>query len=355
MTSANTKGRRHARVLRNSSAVSGSRLRVNAGAARLRPSTIQTMQGEKMVEFKLCSYGANAARGRAGVLIGKDVHDAEKLTGNKAWVSTLAILEDWAKAERAIKTAAAKAGKKSIVRAPKLLAPILYPGSYFCAAANYRDHSEAMAKKQGRLPEPDPRTLGIKPYHFVKSGKQATVGPTENLPLPHYCEKFDWEIELGAVIGKKCSRVSVEDALKYVAGYTVCNDVSVRDGAYMQRPNVPPSSPFSADFVGIKGFDKSAVTGPYITPAKQIGDAANLGMKSWVDDELMQDSSSSKMIFSTAEQIAYLSQRITLLPGDVVMTGTPAGTGAERGRFLKKGETIRMWIEKIGEVKNKVV
>lgn len=311
-----------------------------------------------MTAYKLLSYGATPQQGRAGILIGDDIHDAEKLTGNAAYRSTLAILEDWPNAEAAITAAVAKAGAGSKVGAVgslHVLAPILFPGSYFCAAANYKDHSEAMAKKSGRPPEPDPRTLGIKPFHFVKSGKQATVGPTENLPMPHYCEKFDWEIELGAVIGRACSRVSVADALNYVAGYTVCNDVSVRDGSYMMRPNVRENSPFNSDFIGIKGFDKSAVMGPYITPASQIGDAANLGMKTWIADELMQDSNSSKMIFSAAEQIAYLSERITLLPGDVVMTGTPAGTGAERGRFLKKGETIRMWIEKIGEVKNTVV
>ena len=311
-----------------------------------------------MTEFKLMSYGANNASGRAGILVGEDVHDAAALTGNAAYGSTLGILEDWSAAEPVIAAAVAKAGAASKIGPVKdvhVLAPILFPGTYFCAAANYKDHSEAMAKKSGRPPEPDPRTLGIKPFHFVKSGKQATVGPTEALPFPHYCENLDWEIELGAVIGKACSRVSVADALRYVAGYTVCNDVSVRDRSYMMRPNVPPTSPFNSDFIGIKGFDKSAVMGPYITPASQIGDAANLGMKTWINEELMQDSNSGKMIFSTAEQIAYLSERITLLPGDVVMTGTPAGTGAEQGRFLKKGETVRMWIEKIGEVRNTVV
>ncbi len=314
--------------------------------------------GSSVTDFKLLSYGATNRQGRAGVLVGDDVHDAEKLTGNAAYVSTLGIIEDWAAAEGAIEAAAAKAGASSKVGTPAslhILAPLLYPGSYFCAAANYKDHSEAMAKKQGRPPEPDPRTLGIKPFHFVKSGKQATVGPTEDLPMPHYCRNFDWEIELGAVIGKACSRVSAADALTYVAGYTVCNDVSVRDRPYMMRENVPPTSPFNADFIGIKGFDKSAVMGPCITPASQIGDAANLGMKTWIDDWLTQDSNSGKMIFNTAEQIAWLSERITLLPGDVVMTGTPSGTGAEQGRFLKKGETVRMWIEKIGEVRNKVV
>jgi 2-keto-4-pentenoate hydratase/2-oxohepta-3-ene-1,7-dioic acid hydratase in catechol pathway len=146
----------------------------------------------------------------------------------------------------------------------------------------------------------------------------------------------------------------VGEALDYVAGYTVCNDLSVRDKVYTSRPNVPPASPFSGDFLSFKGFDKSAIIGPWITPASQVGDPTNLKMKLWVNDDLMQDSDSSKMIYSAADQISYLSERITLLPGDVVMTGTPAGTGAEQDRFLKVGDTIRMWIENIGELKNKI-
>ncbi len=311
-----------------------------------------------MTDYKILSYGASPREGLAGVLIDGEIHDAEKLTGDAAYRSTLGILDDWSNAANALGAAAAKPASASRVGPADtvpLLAPILFPGSYFCAAANYRDHAEAMAKKFGLPPEPDPRTQGIKPFHFVKSGKQATVGPKEDFEAPHYGEKLDWEIELAAVIGRPCKRVSVAAALEYVAGYTVSNDVSIRDGAYMKRPNVPETSPFNTDFIGIKGFDKSVVLGPWITPAAQIGDPANLAMKLWIGDELMQDSNSSKMIFSAAEQIAYLSERITLLPGDVVMTGTPAGTGAERGRFLKKGETIRMWIENIGETRNTVL
>jgi 2-keto-4-pentenoate hydratase/2-oxohepta-3-ene-1,7-dioic acid hydratase in catechol pathway len=236
-----------------------------------------------------------------------------------------------------------------------LLAPILFPGTYFCAAANYRDHSIAMAKREGRPVPPDPRTLDIKPYHFFKSGKQATVGPSEDITKPTHITNFDWELELGAVIGHPCRGVSVEEALNYVAGYTVCNDLSARDPVYTHRPNIPPGSPFSGDFLSFKGFDKSAIMGPWITPAAQVGNPAKLNMKLWVNDELMQDSDTSQMVFSAAEQISYLSQRITLLPGDVVMTGTPAGTGTEREQYLKAGDSIRMWIENIGEIRNKIV
>ena len=312
-----------------------------------------------MNSYKILSYGSAPNDGRAGILVADEVYDAARLTGNPAYTSTLRILEDWRQASESLGTAAASVNRDarvgSLASIP-LLAPILFPGTYFCAAANYRDHHEAMAKKFGHPAEPaNPHELGIKPFHFTKSGKQATVGPGEPIAMPDYCEKFDWELELAAIIGKPCRRVRPADALDHVAGYCVGNDLSVRDGAYMKRANVRPDSPFNTDFIGIKGFDQSAILGPWITPSYQVGDPANLAMKLWVDDELKQDSNTSRMIFSIAEQIAYLSERITLLPGDVILTGTPAGTGAESGRFLKRGQTIRMWIETLGETSNNVI
>jgi 2-keto-4-pentenoate hydratase/2-oxohepta-3-ene-1,7-dioic acid hydratase in catechol pathway len=311
-----------------------------------------------MNSYKLLSYGLAPNVGRSGILIGDEVFDAARLTNNPAYASTLGILEDWDEASKHLETAITSPGKDAHLgrlASISLLAPILFPGTYFCAAANYRDHHEAMAKKFGHTAEPaNPHEHGIKPFHFTKSGKQATVGPGEQIAMPHYCEKFDWELELAAVIGRACRRVASSDALDYVAGYCVGNDLSVRDGAYMKRANVRPDSPFNTDFIGIKGFDQSAVLGPWITPSDQVGDPANLAMKLWIDDELKQDSNSSQMIFSIPEQISYLSERITLLPGDVILTGTPAGTGAESGRFLQRGQTIRMWIENIGETSNRV-
>jgi 2-keto-4-pentenoate hydratase/2-oxohepta-3-ene-1,7-dioic acid hydratase in catechol pathway len=309
--------------------------------------------------YKLLTYKDGDGRPRAGLLVDEDIIDVAKSLGDERYATTLSTLEDWSNvAERLLELAAlpARATVVGALGSTTLLAPVHYPGTYFCAASNYRDHHEAMAKKSGRAADPaNPHELGIKPFHFTKSGKQATVGPGEPITKPHFCEKFDWEIELAAVIGKPCKRVGVDAALDYVAGYCVGNDLSVRDGVYMKRPNVRPDSPFNSDFLAIKAFDQSAILGPWMTPAGQIGDPANLGMKLWVDDDIKQDSNSSNMIFSIAEQIAYLSERITLLPGDVILTGTPAGTGAESGTFLERGQTIRMWIENIGETKNTIV
>jgi 2-keto-4-pentenoate hydratase/2-oxohepta-3-ene-1,7-dioic acid hydratase in catechol pathway len=120
----------------------------------------------------------------------------------------------------------------------------------------------------------------------------------------------------------------------------------------MKRAKNPPSSPFHYDWLSQKCFDGACPLGPWIVPASDIADPQKLALKLWINDELMQDSHTSRMIFDTAEQIAMLSSRVTLNPGDLILTGTPAGVGAGRGRFLKAGETVKLWIEGIGELSN---
>lgn len=311
-----------------------------------------------MINFKLLTHDESGVP-VAGVLVGEKVFGAVDLlqdTGIDA-SSVLALLEDWPRAERALlKAVEALDTKKSCpVSEIKFLAPVLFPGAIYCAAANYRDHMRAMAVRLNQADEPDPHELNIKPFHFVVPGRSCTAGPVDPIRMPKHGENIDWEIELVAVIGKPARNVSIEDALDYVAAYTVGNDVSVRDMRYLKIPNVSQESLFRVDFIGGKGFDKSCVMGPWLVPARFIEDPQKLKLKTWVNDELMQDSSTSEMVFNTAEQISYLSQRVTLLPGDVVMTGTPAGTGMERDRFLRAGETIRMYIEDVGEITQKVI
>ena len=159
---------------------------------------------------------------------------------------------------------------------------------------------------------------------------------------------MDWEIELTAVIGKAAKDVPVEKALQHVAGYTIANDLSARD--VMKRDKNPAASPFHYDWLSQKCFDGACPLGPWIVPAGDIPDPQNLALRLWVNGTLMQDSHTSKMIFSTAEQIAMLSSRVTLYPGDLVLTGTPAGVGTPRRLFLKPGDTVRLWIEGIGEM-----
>jgi 2-keto-4-pentenoate hydratase/2-oxohepta-3-ene-1,7-dioic acid hydratase in catechol pathway len=144
--------------------------------------------------------------------------------------------------------------------------------------------------------------------------------------------------------------VPLDKALDYVAGYTIANDLSARDAHV--RQGIPVGSPFRNDWLAHKSFDQSCPCGPWIIPAEDIGDAQKLKIQLYVNNELMQDSNTSQMIFNIAEQISHLSEKLTLHPGDLVLTGTPAGVGTPRNRFLQPGETVRCHIEKIGDLEN---
>jgi 2-keto-4-pentenoate hydratase/2-oxohepta-3-ene-1,7-dioic acid hydratase in catechol pathway len=306
------------------------------------------------MSFKLLSYGDGGTSTRAGLLVCDEVYDVARLLDCPGYAQVSSILANWRVVGEQLGLAAEAPPEHCYVgsvSSVKLAAPLEPVGAIFCAAANFKDHMLAMAQKLGQPPEPDPRELDVKPYHFLKPTRQTMVGPDAVVQLPVYAQRIDWEAELVAVIGTVARNVPVARALDHVAGYTVGNDLSVRDRAFMKRPNVPEASLFKTDFIGMKGFDQSCPIGPWIVPAAAIGEPQRLAIKLWLDDELMQDSSTANMVFSVAEQIAYLSERVTLLPGDIIMTGTPAGTGAEQDRFLRAGQTLRAWVEHIGELR----
>jgi 2-keto-4-pentenoate hydratase/2-oxohepta-3-ene-1,7-dioic acid hydratase in catechol pathway len=288
------------------------------------------------------------------VLVADTVYDAAKVTGVADHASVLGMLEDWGRARRLLAQAAKRleAGRGRAKGIPltrvKLLAPVFYPGNIYCAGANYTDHMAEMARAQGQAPGPNMKELGEKPWHFVKSSRSAVVGPGAKVKLPVYSQMVDWEVELAAVIGRAARDVSVEKALDCVAGYTIADDLSARD--VMRRDKNPATSPFHYDWLSQKCFDGACPLGPWIVPASDIPDPQNLALKLWVNDKVMQDSHTGKMIFSTAEQIAMLSSRVTLYPGDLILTGTPAGVGMPRRTFLKAGDTVKLWIEGIGDL-----
>ena len=286
---------------------------------------------------------------KAGLLVGDQIHPLPK-----KYPSVLAALQDWPKASRELAAAAKKlAGRKGLaLKKAKLAAPILYPGTLYCAGANYTDHVAEMERAQGRAPGPTMKDLGEKPWHFVKSSASSIVGPGAAVKLPAYSNAVDWEVELVAVIGRKAKDVPVERALGCVAGWTIANDLSARDA--MKRAKNPPGSPFHYDWVSQKCFDGACPLGPWIVPASELREPHNLGLKLWVNGELMQDSNTGRMIFDTAEQIAMLSSRVTLQPGDLVLTGTPAGVGMGRGRFLKAGDRLKLWVENVGELEHSI-
>jgi 2-keto-4-pentenoate hydratase/2-oxohepta-3-ene-1,7-dioic acid hydratase in catechol pathway len=311
-----------------------------------------------MSAYKLLTYQVDG-RPRAGILVADRVYDAHEVTGTAGYASVLGILDDWARAEPALREIARSIGSGS--RAPggialtqaRLLAPVLYPGEIFCAGGNYTDHMAEMAAAMGRTAGPSMKDLGEMPWHFLKSGRSSIVGPDAQVALPAYSTMVDWEIELAAVIGRAAKDVSVDQALGHVAGYTIANDLSARDA--MKRPKTPPTSPMHVDWVGHKCFDGSCPIGPWIVPAAEISNPHQLGLKLWVNGELMQDSNTSQLIFDVAEQISALSARVTLQPGDLILTGTPAGVGMARKRFLQKNDVVKLWIEEIGEMSHCMV
>jgi len=312
------------------------------------------MAGNKRAGYKLATYRTSEGP-RAGIVIGNEVFDAARLTGKATYATVAGILADWKAAEGALRKATAGAAKSRAKRQPlsktKLLAPVSHPPTIFCAGANYADHAAAMARKQG-MPEPaDPHEQGLKPWHFIKAAR-TLADPDATIKATHYAKELDWEIELAAVIGRPAKDVPKEKALSYVAGYTAANDLSARDRG--RRHGVEATSFFKMDWSKHKSFDGSCPLGPWIVPASDVADPQNLDLKLWVNGELKQDSNTHKMLFTLAEQIEQLSINMTLHPGDLILTGTPAGTGAESGEFLNAGDEVKIWIEGIGEFSNRI-
>jgi 2-keto-4-pentenoate hydratase/2-oxohepta-3-ene-1,7-dioic acid hydratase in catechol pathway len=307
-----------------------------------------------MADYRVVSYETDAGP-RAGMVVGEELYPlSESAAGLPG--SVIELLQRWREAEPMLEQAAAKiasekrAGKK--LAQVKLLSPVLYPSAVYCAGANYGDHAAEMARAANRPPPPDPHEAGLKPWHFMKAPR-AIVASDVDVAIPPETKKLDWEAELAAVIGRPAKAVSEASALDYVAGYLVANDLSARD--LSRRKGVPETSGFHHDWISHKSFDGSCPLGPWLVPAKQVGDPQKLDIKLWVNDVIKQDSNTAKMLFSLAEQIAFLSGRVTLHPGDVVLTGTPAGVGNGRGEYLNKGDVVKVWIEKVGTITNKMV
>jgi 2-keto-4-pentenoate hydratase/2-oxohepta-3-ene-1,7-dioic acid hydratase in catechol pathway len=288
---------------------------------------------------------------RAGLVVGDSIYDVADATGRADYVSAKAILVDWKNAEATLQRAAElRRGNGLLLTKARLLAPVEDPGAIFCAGANYKDHLESMARAMGVPPEPDPHDAGLKPWHFLKTSS-SIVGPDAEVTLKS--TKLDWEAELAAVIGRPAQDISVDRALDSVAGYMIANDLSARDR--MMRATVRDTSPFKFDWVAHKSFDGACPLGPALIPAAAIKNPQSLAIKLWVNDVLKQDSNTSQMIFTLAEQISQLSTLVTLQPGDIVLTGTPAGVGAEHGEFLKRGDTIRIEIEMLGRLSTTII
>jgi 2-keto-4-pentenoate hydratase/2-oxohepta-3-ene-1,7-dioic acid hydratase in catechol pathway len=305
--------------------------------------------------YRLVSY-ADAGSPKPGVLVGDRIVPAASLLrggDNIDTSSVLGLLRNWDAAHRNLHDATATGlppGEGILLARAKLLAPILYPGALFCAGANYWDHLEEMAEIAKRVTGKAPAMTKAKdPYFFMKTTAGSIIGTGTPARLPPFSQQVDWEAELGVVIARQARNIPEERALEAVAGYLIVNDLSARD--LMKREG----SPFGMDWVGQKCFEDAAPMGPWLTPAAYISDPHKLAIKLWVNGVLKQNSNTARLVHNIAEQIAYLSRHITLNPGDVIATGTPAGVGMPRGEFLKAGDEVRIEIDSCGELINKMI
>lgn len=306
--------------------------------------------------WRLATYQAESGP-RSGMIVGGTLADLANLTGQPAWADMLTLLEQWDTAQPALARAAEAIAAGTVaggmaLESVHLRAPLLRPGVIYCAGANYGDHVREMAAAHGGTPEPDPHTLGLKAWHFIKVS-HAVTGPGAEVALPRRSKKVDWEAELAVVIGRRGSHVSQEQAMGLIAGYMAANDLSARDLG--PRPGMPAGSIFSHDWIAHKSFDDSCPTGPWITPAQFIADPQHLPIQLLVNGVVKQDSNTAEMIFNIAEQIAHISEKTTLYPGDVILTGTPAGVGMGRGEFLQAGDVVTVRIAGLGDLTNKMV
>lgn len=228
------------------------------------------------------------------------------------------------------------------------LDPPVHPSATLIfTAANYAAHTtEAEAsEKVGQKVSTGSKT----PYVFLKP-MRSVIGPDDDVVKPVEVRQLDWEVELAVVIGRPGRRIAVEQAMDHVAGYVLCNDVSARD--FVQRADWPM---FSSDWFAQKAFDTFTPIGPAFVPASRVEDHTRLRLQLLVGDEVMQDALASDMIFSIPEQISYASRFTTLLPGDIISTGTPAGVGMARNRYLSSGENMTARITGLGEQHSRII
>jgi 2-keto-4-pentenoate hydratase/2-oxohepta-3-ene-1,7-dioic acid hydratase in catechol pathway len=301
--------------------------------------------------YRLLSYRDNGGQPQAGMLVGDRVHRVAPMLGDIPNASSvMGLLKAWDQVHPRLHKAAANASGGQPLSEVDLLAPLLYPGALFCAGANYWDHLEEMAEIAKRTTGKAPSmTKGAEPWFFLKTTAGSIVGHNTPARLPKFSKQVDWEAELGVVIARPTRSISENNAFDAVAGYLIVNDLSARD--LMKREGTP----FIYDWVGQKCFEDGAPMGPWFTPAAYVADPNNLAIKLWVNGMLKQNSNTGRMVHGIAEQVAYLSRHVTLQPGDIIATGTPAGVGMPRGEFLKAGDEVKIEIDGCGSLINRMV
>ncbi|MGA2319502.1 MAG: fumarylacetoacetate hydrolase family protein [Solirubrobacteraceae bacterium] len=267
----------------------------------------------------------------AGVLLGEDIVPAATLDAPADSVRGLLAALDRAELA-ALGERAARSTVTTALRQVRLLAPVPDPEKIICLGLNYRDHA---AESGQEIPKA--------PMWFAKFAN-SLIGSGEEIVLPAaHPDYVDYEAELAVVIGHTASRVDAATALEHVAGAMPFNDVSARDLQF-QNPL----------WTSGKALDTFAPCGPALVTLDEIDDLGALTLRTRVNGELRQEGNTRELIFNVAETIAWLSRTLTLVPGDIIATGTPAGVGASKNRFLRAGDTVEVEVDGLGALTNPV-
>jgi acylpyruvate hydrolase len=267
----------------------------------------------------------------AAVQLGEDLVPVSILNAPATTVRGLLTALD-SEGLRELRTRAEQADERVSLADATLHAPVTDPQKIVCLGLNYRDHAAETGQD-----------IPTAPMWFAKFAN-SLIGSGQDIVLPGaHPEYVDYEAELALVMGRPARNVTAEDALAYIAGAMPFNDVSARD---LQLQNTLWTSG--------KAIDTFAPCGPALVTLDEIDDLRTLGLRTRIDGELLQEGTTANLIFGPAEVIAWLSRTMTLLPGDIIATGTPAGVGAAQGRFLRDGDTVEVEIDGLGAVRNTV-
>src|SRR6516164_1549276 len=261
----------------------------------------------------------------------------------KRWATMLELVSDWRLAEDVLR--GLEPGDAPAIEYDALLPPLRWPRKVVCAGVNYRRHMREMG---GEIPQ-----AGWRPFFFLKAPTTSVIGPRDPIVISAAARaRYDWEAELAVVIGVRGKNIDPERAGFHAAAYCVCNDITARG---YHRRDAAPADAFSYDWFAAKSIEGSLPLGPGLTPAFLVPDPQDLRLRLWVNGELQQDESTADMVCTVAKLIAAASEVVTLEPGDVIATGTPAGVGVGRGLYLHGGDVVRVAIDGLGALENTVI
>ncbi len=282
--------------------------------------------------MKLATFTQDGAT-RIGVVTGDGIIDLAAAAPDLPR-DMVAFLAAGPAARDAARQASARARSRLPLAGVRLEAPVPRPPKFLAIGLNYADHVQESGMEAPAVPV------------FFNKQSTCVVGPADPIHLPRVSPLLDYEGELGFVIGRRCRHVPRDRAHEVIAGYMVVNDVSVRDWQ-LRTPTMTMG----------KSFDTHGPTGPWLVTGDELGDPHGLELRTWVNGELRQHSSTRQLIFDCFAQVEHLTTAFTLEPGDIVTTGTPVGVGGAMHppRFLQAGDVVRVEVERLGSIENTVI